>query len=66
MYKEVFTSIEAELPQKGKEIIAICDDGLKRELYRCPCKVNPKCMEWRCSITGMNIIVDVFKWRYAE
>ena len=54
-----------ELPTKGKDVIALCTDGIEREVFRCACK-NEKCTEWRCAITGFGLIIDVVKWRYVD
>ena len=54
-----------ELPIKGKDVIALCTDGLERKVFRCACK-NEKCTEWRCAITGFGLIIDVVKWRYVD
>ena len=53
------------LPDKGKDIIATLVDGTTSYVFRCACK-NEKCTEWRCSVTGMCIIIDVVKWEYLD
>lgn len=57
--------IKDKLPEKGKNIIAICSDGEKREVYRCSCH-NPNCREWRCSLTGYGLMINVRKWQYVS
>lgn len=56
-------NIEKELPEKGKDIIGFTSDGEKKYVFRCNCN-NPKCKEWRCSLTGMGMIVEIVQWEY--
>lgn len=60
-----FISIKEQLPEKGKDIIAICTDGETREVFRCACG-NQNCKEWRCSIIGSGLMVEVESWKYVE
>jgi hypothetical protein len=60
-----FISIKEQLPEKGKDIIAKCTDGETREVFRCACH-NPKCREWRCSLIGSGMIIEVESWKYAQ
>lgn len=52
-----------KLPIKGKNIIAVLHDGTEKTVFRCKCH-NEKCTEWRCSITGFALLIDVVKWEY--
>ena len=54
-----------DLPEKGIEIKAQCDDGETRFLFRCACK-SETCQEYRCSITGFALIVNVINWEYVN
>lgn len=60
-----FILIKNQLPEKGKDIVGI--DGFENShyCYRCDC-YNPNCKEWRCSITGYGLIIDVVKWKYLN
>ena len=60
-----FILVKEQLPDKGKNIIGVEEDGSTYECYRCSCG-NPNCKEWRCSLTGYGMIIDVVKWKYAE
>lgn len=61
-----FIPIKEQLPEKGEDIIAICADGEKREIFRCACH-NPNCKEWRCSLIGSALMfIEVESWKYAE
>ena len=54
-----------KLPEKGKDIEYIDSNGRKGHAFRCACH-NLNCKEWRCSITGYGLIVDVVKWKYKN
>lgn len=58
-----FILVKEQLPQKGKDIIGIDEDGNKHYCFRCACH-NPNCKEWRCSLTGSGLIINVVKWIY--
>lgn len=60
-----FISVKERLPEKGEDIIAIDKDGNKHYCFRCACN-NPNCKEWRCSLTGYGLIIDVEKWTYEQ
>lgn len=60
-----FIEIDDELPEKGKDIVGIDEYGSKYYCFRCACH-NPKCMEWRCSITGYGLMVNIVRWTYAH
>lgn len=53
------------MPAKGKDIIGITPDGEQKEIFRCACH-NPNCKEWRCSLLGYGMIIEIEKWRYAN
>ena len=61
--KEQFILIKDQLPEKGKKIIAICTNGDVCEVHRCNCH-NENCKEWRCSLTGYGMFINVEKWKY--
>ena len=52
-----------ELPIKGKDIEGITSNGEKVYCFRCNCQ-DPYCAEWRCSITGFHLNVNIIKWEY--
>ena len=52
-----------KLPTKGLNIIGYDSDGISYYCFRCNCK-NPNCLEWKCSITGMTLILDIISWKY--
>ena len=52
-----------ELPIKGKEIKGIDSNGNIHYCFRCNCR-DPYCNEWRCSITGCGLIVNIVEWEY--
>ena len=58
-------NIDDIMPEKGKDIIAIHNGGFKVYCFRCNCP-NPNCKEWRCSVTGYKIDIDVQKWIYED
>ena len=58
-----FISIEEELPDKGEDIIAIDSYGNEHYCYRCKCP-NEYCVEWRCSVSGYHLSIDVIRWKY--
>ena len=60
-----FISVKEQLPEKGKDIIGIDKDGNKHYCFRCACH-NLNCKEWRCSLTGYGLIIDVVKWKYEQ
>jgi hypothetical protein len=57
--------IEKQLPEKGKDIIALVQDGTTRYLFRCSCP-REDCKAWRCSVSGLNVLVEVKSWKYAD
>ena len=59
----LFIDIDETIPDKGKDILGIDSYGNEHYCFRCDCH-NPNCMEWRCSITGMALIINIVKWRY--
>ena len=60
-----YTLITDQLPEKGKNIIGIDDQGEEKYCFRCACS-NPNCTEWRCSLTGFDLMVNIVKWVYDE
>lgn len=54
-----------ELPSKGVDIIGVDSDGKSHECFRCNC-ANPRCTEWRCSILGYGLIIDVLAYRVVD
>ena len=58
-----FILVKEQLPEKERDVIGIDDSGNKHYCFRCACH-NQKCREWRCSLTGSGLIIDVVKWIY--
>jgi hypothetical protein len=54
-----------ELPIKGKDIKGITSNGDMVWCFRCNCH-NTECIEWRDSITGYHLNVDIIKWEYLK
>ena len=54
-----------ELPIKGKDIVGITSNGDKAYCFRCNCG-DPYCAEWRDSIGGYGLIVNIIKWEYLK
>lgn len=52
---------QEKLPDKGVDIIGVDDGGDTYYCYRCNCH-NMDCVEWRCSLTGANLMINVIKW----
>lgn len=63
--EEDYILVTDELPKKGMAILGVNEDGYTYGCYRCNCP-NPDCKEWRCSITGYGLIVDIKKWKYVS
>lgn len=57
-----FNNINDVLPEKGKDIIGIDDNGNKVYCFRCQCN-NDNCIEWRSPFGGA-IITVIIKWKY--
>ncbi len=55
--------IENGYPEKGKDIIGIDGNGNKHYCFRCACH-NKNCIEWRCSITGFGLMINIIEWEY--
>lgn len=55
--------VKDQLPEKGKNVIGVEEDGSAYECYRCSCPIQ-NCKTWKCSLTGYALIIDVVKWRY--
>jgi hypothetical protein len=60
-----YININEKLPEKGIDIIGIDEYGDKYYCYRCSCN-NLNCKEWRCSMTGYGMIIDITKWQYIK
>ncbi len=58
-----FVLVKEKLPEKGKYIIGIDEHGNKHYCFRCACH-NPNCKEWRNSLTGSGLIVNIIKYIY--
>jgi hypothetical protein len=59
-----FTDIEISgLPEKGREIVGLDELGNEYYCFRCNC-VYESCDEWRDSLTGYGLSVDIKKWKY--
>jgi hypothetical protein len=53
-----------EYPIKGKDVNGIDSNGNIHYCFRCNCR-DPYCFEWRCSITGCGLMVDIVEWEYV-
>lgn len=60
-----YIEIDKQIPQKGKDIIAIDSEGIKHNCFRCNCSLA-NCNEYRCSITGYLLIFKIVKWEYVN
>lgn len=60
-----FISIDCELPKKGKDIIGRDSGGNEHYCFLCACH-NPNCTEWRCSLTGYGLLVNIIEWKYVD
>lgn len=56
-----YTLISDQLPDKGKNIIGIDDQGEEKYCFRSEC-----CNEWRCSLTGFGLMINIIKWKYDD
>jgi len=56
-----FRHIKDELPRVGEDILAISEDGDEHYVFLCKCG-----NEWRCSVTGFCLMIDVEKWKYIK
>lgn len=61
--EEDFILLSDKIPNKGKGVVVIDSDSKIHYCFRCSCK-NKSCLEWRCSITGFSLLIDVVKWKY--
>jgi hypothetical protein len=52
-----------ELPERGKDVIGYTKEGEKKYVFLCN---TPGCMEWRCSVSGFGLLVDIDKWEYEK
>lgn len=50
-------------PPKGEDILVLTYEGDTHEVYRCKGHGNGKCTEWKCSLTGCTMWIDVKSWR---
>lgn len=57
------TELKEQLPEKGRDIIGIDENGDKYYCFRCACG-NIDCKEWRCSLTGYGLLISIIKWEY--
>lgn len=53
--------ISDQMPEKGRNIIGYDEEGEKHYCYRNKCKC---CDDWRCSITGYGLLINIVKWQY--
>lgn len=60
-----FLLVENNPPLKGKDIEGYDINNERYFCFRCKCS-DPDCMEWRCSVSGMHLMVDIVKYRYDE
>jgi hypothetical protein len=55
-----YISIKDQLPEIGKNIIGIDENDNIHYCYL------SKFNEWRCSLTGFGLIINIIKWKYEE
>lgn len=61
IYKHDYVLVSDTLPEKGVDIIMVDTDNNKHHVFRCNCH-NSKCNNYRCSGTGLELIIDPYKW----
>lgn len=59
---EEWISLKDELPVKGVDVRVKQSDDSECDAFRCACH-NENCKEWRCTITGFGLMIDVAQWR---
>lgn len=50
--------INNEMPKKGEDIIGLSKDGEEHYCFLC----NRSGKDWRCSITGYLMMIEIEKW----
>ena len=60
---ENYILLEDQIQDKGKDLIVIDSNDHVQYVFRCACK-RDTCMEFRCSITGSSLWINVIKWKY--
>lgn len=55
-----FIYTKEKLPEKGFNIVGFDEDDNKYYVFRCNCQ-NKNCLQWRCSITGNELIINIVK-----
>ncbi len=64
--EEEFININECLPDKGRDILGKTSPNSNVVyVFRCNCH-NKNCKEWRCSLTGGGMLVQIYSWKYAE
>jgi hypothetical protein len=58
-----FILVKDRLPEKNRGIVGIDGNGNEYYCFRCACN-DIECKEWRCSLMGFMLLVDIIKWRY--
>jgi len=53
---------ENNLPEGGKNLIVIDNEGNKLFCYRCSC--NPNCKTIKCCLSGGTLMINPKKWKY--
>jgi len=54
----------AELPPARTDLKVLTLSGDELSVFRCGCREG--CMDWRCSLSGYGMIIDVEKWKLEE
>ena len=54
-----------KLPEKGLDVKAIDSKGDYYYLFRCAC-ANKNCKEWRDSLTGYHVTLNIISWEYEN
>lgn len=52
-----------KIPEKGIDIIGYDNKGDEYYCFRCECS-NPNCIEWRDSLMGAGLMVEIVEWEY--
>lgn len=53
------------LPPKGVDVWGYDSKGEKYHVFRCACS-DVNCIEWRDSIIGSSLMVNIVKWEYIK
>jgi hypothetical protein len=57
----IWHKISECLPPKGIDIVGRDANRSTYYCFRCACQ-QPNCQEWRCSVTGSALLIDLDEW----